>query len=61
MSWSQRSLRLGTRDALLWFHRGYAAGCAGDMAGMKTWYAKALELNPNFSVRFAPVARKAVA
>ena len=61
VSWSQRSLRLGTRDALLWFHRGYAAGCAGDMAGMKTWYAKALELNPNFSVRFAPVARKAVA
>ena len=30
VTWSQRSLRLGTRDALLWFHRGYAAGCAGD-------------------------------
>ena len=60
VSWSQRSLRLGTRDALLWFHRGYAAGCAGDEAGMKTWYARALELNPNFSLRFAPIARKAV-
>ena len=58
--WSQRSLRLGTRDALLWFHRGYAAGCAGDAAGMRTWYRKALALNPHFSVRFAPVARRAV-
>ena len=58
--WSTRSLRLGTRDALLWFHRGYAAGCAGDRAGMKAWYTRALALNPNFSVRFAPLARKAV-
>ena len=60
VAWSQRSLRLGTRDALLWFHRGYAAGCAGDRAGMKAWYAKALALNPNFSVRFAPIARQVV-
>ena len=60
VSWSQRSLRLGTRDALLWFHRGYAAGCCGDAAGMRTWYAKALALNPHFSVRFAPIARKAL-
>ena len=34
--------------------------CAGDTAGMKAWYAKALALNPHFSVRFAPLARKAV-
>ena len=60
VTWSQRSLRLGTKDALLWFHRGYAAGCAGDRAGMKAWYAKALALNPNFSVRFAPVAQRAL-
>jgi tetratricopeptide (TPR) repeat protein len=60
VAWSQRSLRLGTRDALLWFHRGYAAGCSGDPVGMKRWYEKALKLNPNFSVRFAPLARKAI-
>jgi tetratricopeptide (TPR) repeat protein len=58
--WSQRSLRLGTEDALLWFHRGYAAGCAGDKAGMRTWYMRALALNPHFSIRFAPLARKAL-
>jgi hypothetical protein len=27
---------------------------------MRAWYAKALELNPNFSVRFAPIARRAL-
>ncbi len=60
VQWSQRSLRLGTEDALLWFHRGYAAGCAGDKAGMRTWYTRALALNPQFSIRFAPLARKAL-
>ncbi len=60
VTWSERSLRLGTRDALLWFHRGYAAGCSGDKEVMRAWYAKALALNPHFSVRFAPLARAAV-
>ncbi len=60
VGWSQRALRLGTRDALLWFHRGYAAGCAGDTAGMRTWYTRALGLNPHFSVRFAPIAQEAI-
>jgi Flp pilus assembly protein TadD len=60
VKWSKRSLRLGTKDALLWFHRGYAAGCAGDTAGMRAWYAKALARNPHFSVRWAPVAERAL-
>ncbi len=33
--WLDRSLRLGTKDALLFFHRGYAAGCAGDRQAMR--------------------------
>ena len=61
LKWSKRSLRLGTEDALLWFHRGYAEGCSGNRAGMKSWYTKALALNPHFSVQFARVAREAVA
>jgi tetratricopeptide (TPR) repeat protein len=60
LEWSRRSLRLGTRDAQLWFHHGYAAGCAGDTSEMARSYAKALAINPNFSVRFAPLARKAM-
>jgi tetratricopeptide (TPR) repeat protein len=58
--WLDRALRLGTKDALLFFHRGYAAGCAGDRAGMLRWYRTALAQSPAFSVRWAPVARRAV-
>jgi tetratricopeptide (TPR) repeat protein len=57
---ARRSLRLGTRDALLYFHRGYAEGCAGNTALMRSWYARALEQNPHFSIRWAPVARAAL-
>ena len=59
--WLDRALRLGTQDALLFFHRGYAAGCAGDRAAMRGWYRRALALSPSFSIRWAPVAREAVA
>ena len=55
--WLDRSLRLGTRDALLYFHRGYAERCAGDVAGGRAWLTRALDLNAAFSVRWAPVAR----
>jgi len=55
--WLERALRLGTQDGLLYFHRGYAAGCAGRRVEMRTWYARALAANPAFSVRWAPVAR----
>ena len=59
--WLDRALRLGTKDALLYFHRGYAAGCAGDGRAMRAWYRRALEQSPAFSVRWAPVARGALA
>jgi Flp pilus assembly protein TadD len=58
--WLDRALRLGTRDALLYFHRGYAAGCAGDRSEMRDWYRKALDQSPAFSARWAPVARRAL-
>lgn len=57
---ANRALRLGTRDPLIFFHRGYAEGCAGDVAAMRTDYRTALALNPEFSVRWAPVARAAL-
>jgi tetratricopeptide (TPR) repeat protein len=60
LPFARRALRLGTRDALMFFHRGYAEGCAGNRAAMRDWYAKALELSPVFSVRWAPVAKAAV-
>ena len=57
---AERALRLGTKDPLLYFHRGYAEGCAGDRAAMRGWYARALERNPGFSVRWAPFARAVI-
>jgi tetratricopeptide (TPR) repeat protein len=56
--WSTRSLRLGTRDALLFFHRGMIERCLGDRAAARRWFRRALELNPHFSLRWAPVARR---
>ncbi len=58
--WLDRALRLGTRDALLFFHRGYAAGCAGDRPAMRAWYRRALDLSPHFSVRWGSVASEAL-
>jgi tetratricopeptide (TPR) repeat protein len=60
IAWSERALRLGTRDPLLLFHRGYAEGCAGNPEAMREWYGRALALNPEFSARWAPVARDAL-
>jgi hypothetical protein len=60
LSYAERTLRLGTKDALLYFHRGYAEGCAGNRAAMQDWYGRALDLNPEFSVRWALVARAAL-
>ncbi len=54
------ALRLDTKDPLLDFHRGYAEGCTGDRDAMREWYERALELNPEFSIRWAPVARAAL-
>jgi Flp pilus assembly protein TadD len=59
--WSQRALRLGTQDALLFFHRGMIERCRGDGAAARTWMRRALELNPGFSVRWAPLARRVAA
>ena len=60
LSVAKRALRLGTQDALLYFHLGYTERCAGNRAEMRTWYLRALEINPAFSVRWAPVARAAL-
>jgi tetratricopeptide (TPR) repeat protein len=56
LAYSNRSLRLGTRDALKLFHRGYIAACLHrDPA---PWYRRALALNPRFSILWAPLAQK---
>jgi tetratricopeptide (TPR) repeat protein len=60
LRYSKRSLRLGTQDALKYFHRGFIEACLGDRAAAREWYGRALALNPHFSILWAPVARKGV-
>jgi len=57
---AKRSLRLGTQSGLLWFHLGYAQGCAGAESAMRASYRRALTLDPAFSVRWAPFVRAAL-
>jgi tetratricopeptide (TPR) repeat protein len=59
-AYSQRALRLGTKDALKFFHRGMIERCLGNPTEARDWFARALHLNPHFSVVWAPVARKAL-
>ena len=61
VGWSKRALRLGTRDATMFFHRGFIERCIGNTQGAQTWFRKAIDLNPHFSILWAPVARKGAA
>src|SRR5206468_11498135 len=58
-SHSAHALRLGTRDALLVFHRAMIERCRG-VASARPWFRRALAINPHFSLLWAPVARKAL-
>jgi tetratricopeptide (TPR) repeat protein len=59
LRYSDRALRLGTRDALKQFHRGMIERCLGRSAAARESFRTALEINPYFSPRWAPVAREA--
>jgi tetratricopeptide (TPR) repeat protein len=60
LRYSKLALRLGTRDALKYFHRGMIESCLRDHAAARAWFHRALALNPSFSVLWAPVARRAL-
>ncbi|HVE64101.1 MAG TPA: hypothetical protein VNB94_09895 [Mycobacteriales bacterium] len=60
MTHADSALRIGTRSALLHFHRGMIAKSLGDRAKAITDLKLALTINPNFSLRLAPVARQAL-
>jgi tetratricopeptide (TPR) repeat protein len=57
---SVRALRLGTRDALMHFHRGMIERCLGNRAAARAFLARALAIDPHFSPLHAPVAREAL-
>ena len=54
---SEEALRLGTRNALMLFHGGAIAAARGETDQAIAHLQDALDLNPHFSVRYAPEAR----
>ena len=58
LDYSKRSLRLGTRDASFFFHRGMIERCLGHDAEARRWFARAVETNPHFSLLWSPTARR---
>jgi tetratricopeptide (TPR) repeat protein len=58
LPYSRHALRLGTQDALKFFHRGMIERCLGHDAVARSWFRKALALNPHFSVLWSPVAKR---
>jgi tetratricopeptide (TPR) repeat protein len=60
LRFSRRALRLGTLDALKYFHRGEIERCLGRPAAARGWFQRALAINPHFSVLWAPAARQAL-
>ena len=58
LGWSRRALALGTEDGLALFHRGMIERCLGGAQAARPWFERALEANPTFSLRYAPVAER---
>jgi tetratricopeptide (TPR) repeat protein len=58
LGFSKRALRLGTLDAPKFFHRGMIERCLGHPGEATRWFRRALDLNPRFSLLWAPVAER---
>jgi tetratricopeptide (TPR) repeat protein len=54
----KEALRLGTRDAKLYYHAGMIARATGDRAAARDYLDRALKLSPQFDPLQAGVARK---
>ena len=54
----KEALRLGTRDARLFYHAGMIAQAAGDRGGAREYLKQALALNPQFDPMQATIAKR---
>jgi tetratricopeptide (TPR) repeat protein len=60
-SYARQALRLGTLNALFLFHAGVIEHQLGDTSLARDYLNQALEINPYFSLRYAPEARRILA
>jgi hypothetical protein len=58
LTWSQKALRLGTQDALKFFHRASIEACLGARGAARSWARRALALNQHFSLLWSAEARR---
>jgi tetratricopeptide (TPR) repeat protein len=58
LTWSKQALRVGTQDALKFFHRAAIESCLGDRGAARAWARRSLALNPHFSLLWAADARQ---
>ena len=58
LPYSRSALRLGTLDALKLFHRGMIERCLGRPYTARTYFARAVALNPDFSLLWSESARR---
>src|SRR5438034_11113508 len=54
----KEALRLGTKDAKLFYHAGMIARAAGDKGAARDYLQRALKLNPQFDPLQAQIAKK---
>jgi len=54
------ALRLGTRDAKLFYHAGVIARAAGNQSAAREYLQRALDLNPHFDPLQSQIAKKAL-
>jgi len=57
----KEALRLGTQDAMLFYHAGMIARASGDTASAKAYLGRALALNPQFDPLQSRIARQVLA
>ncbi|HMV99844.1 MAG TPA: tetratricopeptide repeat protein [Acidobacteriota bacterium] len=57
----QQALRLGTQDAMLFYHAGMIELAAGNKSAARKYLGDALKLNPKFDPLQATIAQKALA
>jgi tetratricopeptide (TPR) repeat protein len=58
LAYADRALRLGTRNALFFFHRGMIEQSLGNLGDARRDLASALEINPHFSILWARTAAR---